>query len=115
MERFTNDCIRMAEESKNNDDLLLPLGLNKKQEMTAQELQKSLNVSLQRLRSGIEFILLMRRRVARLALELAKSTNKYDLQAGEATLKAELDKCDMHEPSLPLDAILADLNRKYRN
>lgn len=114
MERFTNDCIRMAEESKNNDDLLLPLGL-KKREMTAQELQKSLNVSLQRLRSGIEFILLMRRRVARLALELAKSTNNYDLQAGEATLKAELDKCNMHEPSLPLDVILADLNRKYRN
>jgi hypothetical protein len=115
MERFTNDCLRMAEQSKNNDDLLLPLIGPKKREMTAQELQKSLITSLQRLRSGIEFILLMRRRVARLALELAKSTNNYDLQAGEATLNAELDKCDMHAPSLPLEVILADLNRKYRN
>jgi hypothetical protein len=111
MERFTNDCIEMIKNSKAEEDRLL--GLDKR-EVTAQEIQQSLKISLQRLRNCIEFTLLMRRRVARLALEVAKSTSNYDLHSGEAMLVAELDKCTKHNPILPLEDILADLNKRLQ-
>jgi hypothetical protein len=113
MERFTNDCIEMAKLSKEEDEALL-LGLEKKPQITAQELHQSLMTSLKRMRNGIEFILLMRRRVARLRLEVAKSTTNYNQQAGEAAIKAEVEKCNMHIPTLSLEDIIAEMDKKFR-
>lgn len=116
MERFTNDCIRMAKYSKEEDAAVeaVLMDLDEKRVVTAQEIQQSLKISLQRLRNGIQFTLMVRSRVARLALELAKSTNKYDLQECETMLKAALDNCNMHNPILPLEDILADLDKRNR-